>query len=355
MKRLSARDIVGAVAIIVVVVLLVAVLWRAEPRVEAVADSDVVIEMADSTPCDSVHLAPFDPNTVEYEQLRAIGMSRQEAVSLLKFRASGKVFRIVEDVALCYAISDSAFSVLKPYITIGEEYRIKPRTEYSHSGGGGYSKKTPTTGRVKSVELSRFRIDTVTVKYLRATGLFTKRQAEAVVRWRDRSGFRDMEELRACYVVDDSVATALEPYVIFPEPDAADVVCPVEINSADSAALRGVVGIGERSVVAIIEYRELLGGFISVEQLAEIRVITRDNYLRIASQVLCDANRVRRMNINTVSADRLRLHPYVSQSMFRTLLKHRSKGRTWKSIDELLADGVVSEEEAQRLAPYLEF
>lgn len=355
MKRFGTRDIVGAATVIVVVVLLVAVLWRAEPRVESEVESEAVIAVADSTVRDSVRLVSFDPNTVEYEQLRAMGLSRQEAVSLIKFRASGKVFRIKEDVALCYAISDSAYSVLKPYITIGEEYRITPRTERSYSGGGGYSKKQSTTGRVKSVELSSFRIDTVTVKYLRATGLFTKRQAEAVISWRDRSGFRDMEELRACYVIDDSVATALEPYVIFPEPEVAEVVAPVELNSADSVALRSIVGVGEKSVVAIIEYRELLGGFCSVEQLAEIRVITHDNYLRIASQVMCDANRVRRINLNTVSVDRLRLHPYVSQSMLRNLLKHRSKGRTWESIDELLTDGIVSEDEAQRLAPYLEF
>ncbi len=52
-----------------------------------------------------------------------------------------------------------------------------------------------------------------------------------------------MEELRACYVVSDSVAAALEPYIIFPERGAAPVDEPVEINTADSAkALRGVVG-----------------------------------------------------------------------------------------------------------------
>lgn len=70
-----------------------------------------------------------------------------------------------------------------------------------------------------------------------------------------------MEELRACYVVSDSVAAALEPYIIFPERGAAPVDEPVEINTADSATLRGVVGIGARTVVSIMNYRARLGGF----------------------------------------------------------------------------------------------
>lgn len=98
---------------------------------------------------DSVDLRPFDPNTVDYDGLRRLGLSKHEAVSLLKYRAAGKIFRIPEDVTLCYGISDSIYRRLAPYIRIGRKYAIAPR-QYR-------------TGRVvpEPMPPTRFRIDTV--------------------------------------------------------------------------------------------------------------------------------------------------------------------------------------------------
>lgn len=118
----------------------------------------------------------------------------------------------------------------------------------------------------------------MSARYLRAIGALSKRQAEAFIRWRDLSGIHDMEDLRECYVVSDSVAAALEPYVIFPERKARPIEQPVELNTADSATLRSVVGIGPRTVVAIMHYRERLGGFVRAEQLAEVPGVRERNY-----------------------------------------------------------------------------
>ena len=81
---------------------------------------------------DSVRLFEFDPNTVEYADLRRLGLSSRMAVSLLKYRAAGKVFRIPEDVATCYGMTDSVYFILEPYIRIGREYALtpSPRREY---------------------------------------------------------------------------------------------------------------------------------------------------------------------------------------------------------------------------------
>ena len=68
-----------------------------------------------------VEFKPFDPNTADYRTMLASGVPRTIAVNLLKWRESGKVFRIKEDVALCYGMTDSLYFMLEPYITIGEE------------------------------------------------------------------------------------------------------------------------------------------------------------------------------------------------------------------------------------------
>ena len=330
------------VSLVLLVVLLATQAKRREvPSAEpAAASTEQPMTVATPTPS----LRPFDPNTVEYEELLALGMSRAEAVSLLKFRASGKVFRIREDVALCYGITDSAYQVLKPYINIGAEYRITPREERNYP-----IRERDTLTRIAP---SPFRIDTVSVAYLRAIGAFTKRQAEAFIRWRDRSGFRDMEEVRACYVVDDSVATALEPYILFPERDLSPYEAPVDINSADSARLTEVVGIGAKTASAIVRYRERLGGFVRVEQLAEVKGVMESNYEKILQQICCKDVAIRKIDINFATPSELE-HPYIGPKLVRKITKQRQLKGGWTCTQELVKENILTQEEAERLAPYV--
>ena len=213
-NELRRREIGQGVLFISLVLLVVLLATQGKRREVPSAEPITSTATEEVTATQTLSLRPFDPNTVQYEELLTLGMSRAEAVSLLKFRASGKVFRIREDVALCYGISDSAYQVLKHYINIGAEYRITPREERNY----------PTRERdtLTHIAPTPFRIDTVTVAYLRAIGAFTKRQAEAFIRWRDRSGFRDMEEIRAsvekilaykrkiCYEVDPALCNLEE-------------------------------------------------------------------------------------------------------------------------------------------------
>lgn len=192
-------------------------------------------------------------------------------------------------------------------------------------------------------------------RYLRAIGALSKRQAEAFIRWRDLSGIYDMEELRACYVVSDSVAAALEPYIIFPERGAAPVDEPVEINTADSATLRGVVGIGARTVVSIMNYRARLGGFVRLEQLAEVPGVTERNYEKILKQICCDSCEIRKIDINFATPKVLRRHPYIPPQKLRKLLKTRQLKGGWSTAEELVEDNILTREEAARLSPYLRF
>lgn len=355
-SKFTRRETTHAIMLIEIAVLIVLLVRFGDrrtrevelPQVE-VASAAVNVPSQDSM---AISPRPFDPNTVTYEELRALGMSRREAVSLIKFRATGKVFRIKEDVALCYNISDSAYSAIAPYIVIGEEYRIKPNANYSEK------KHTSRYSRHRdSVEyepLSPFRIDTVSVAYLRSVGVLTKRQAEVFVRWRDQSGFRDMEEVRACYVVDDSIAALLEPYIIFPERELSPFESPVDLNTADSAQLIKVVGIGPKTVGAIIRYRERLGGYYSAEQLTEVQGVTESNYEKIIKQIRCDSKSVRRIDINIAVARDL-IHPYINKIHIRKIIRQRQLSGEWRSIQEMVDQRIFTSEEAARIEPYMVF
>ena len=294
-------------------------------------------------------LFEFDPNTVDYRALRRLGFTKQDAAGVLRYRAAGKIFRIPEDFAACYQVSDSMYDRLEPYIRIGTEYRFRPRRDSAQR------LRKPFVRRQRVVvPLVPFRIDTMTAKFLRAIG-FTKRQAEAIADYNTLiGGFRDEEELCDYPIIGDSAGRRLAEYALFPE-RRRPLHDPVELNTADSAALRSVVGIGEKSVAEIMRYRELLGGFSSVEQLSELKCVTESNYERILPQIRCDSCKISKIDINFADPKELMRHPYVSAKALRRIVKQRKLKGGWSGIEEMIEDDIFTKDEAERLAPYLRF
>lgn len=94
--------------------LLVAAVALFRPKSDPLEARRVEVAMERRMPADSIRLRPFDPNTADFDELLRLGLSKHEAVSLLKYRAAGKVFRIPEDLSLCYGISDSLYRRLAP-------------------------------------------------------------------------------------------------------------------------------------------------------------------------------------------------------------------------------------------------
>ncbi len=347
---LTSKEARGVVAFLVIISAIVGakLLYDHIERSEVV---ETLVEIAENAAEPSATLFEFDPNTAELPELMRLGLSKSEAVSIIRYREYGKVFRIKEDLFTCYGISDSLYYALEPYIAIGEEFRLKRREEYESHATNNFTRQRSER---KLLPLSPFLVDTVGAKYMVAVGALTARQAAVFVRWRDLSGIYDMDELRACYVVSDSIAALLEPYAIF-TPPSYDKVELVDINKADSAALRSVFGIGEKSVAAIMEYRRLLGGYHSVRQLSELKVVTESNYEKIIKQILCDSCDISKIDVNFASAKTMNGHPYIAPRSLRKLLKIRELKGGWSTVEEMIDDEIFTEEEAHRVRPYLLF
>ena len=242
-------------------------------REDSATEADVAI---DSIP---LRLEVFDPNEVEYTTLTNMGIDRNIAISIIRWRSAGKVYRIKEDVAMCYNMTDSIYLLLEPYITIGEKYRYK--SQYT---------KPDTLYKEQRAEVAYtpFLIDTATAEYLRKLG-FSSRQAALIIRYRELiGGYRNFEEFAECYAVDSTMREQLRPYVMFATTEDVGVVAEdsalVNINTADSATLVALSGIGAKSAQAIIEYRTLLGGYHDISQIREINIITEENFCKFSNK-----------------------------------------------------------------------
>ena len=367
MKLFSEEQRRGAVVLLPLLVVVVLLAVVAERRTPAYMD---VVEQH-NVEAEGVALQPFDPNEYEYEELRAAGVSSEVAAGIVRWRKYGKVYRMKEDVALVSGVTDSIYAALKPYITIADS--LAPRSRYvdgdKQRGGDGGNRESEVKSKEFSkpnADLVKFGIDTVSVEYLESVG-FSRKQAEVVVKYRDAIGGIDNEqEFRACYVVSEEMADRLLPYVVFSgvKTEKSEPLCEVEnaaaervveINSADKEALIAVDGIGEKSAAEMIKYRELLGGYHSVEQLAELKCVTEENFAKFLSQICCDSCKIKKIDINFAGPKELERHPYVSARTLRRIIKQRQLKGGWSRIEEMTEQNILSGEEAKRLAPYLRF
>ena len=344
----------GVIVLIPLILIVIMLFYIARPKTpitttEHIEEIDTANEHTDSI---TFKLQPFDPNEADYKTMVEMGINREVAVNLIRWREAGKVFRIKEDVALCYAMTDSIYFAIEPYINIGSKYRFKDKT-YSNE----YKRDTTN----KRYTLSPFRIDTATTQYLRTIG-FSSRQASLIVRYREMiNGYRNFDEFAECYAVDSIMAARLKPYIIFPAQDTiqtsnvANELDHINVNIADSATLVKLRGIGAKSAQAIIEYRKLLGGYYNIEQIKELSVVTDENFCIFSQQIYCDSAEIEKIYINFARPKELEVHPYLSNRMLRQIINHRELKGGWSTIEEMIDCNILSQDEAQRIAPYLDF
>ena len=350
MQERAKQHIRGVLLLLPLVVAIIVAVMVARPH-DRYSDPETRANKEQKDECDTVAFREFDPNTADYRTLVEAGLPRDIAVSIIRWREAGKVYRVKEDIALCYNMTDSLYFLLEPYIIIGKEYQFQPKE---------FESETIEATRV-TIEVTPFSLDTVGISYLHGIG-FTRRQAELVIKYRDMiGGYRSIEEFEECYAVDSAMAAHLRPYLIFPPRDTLKrydkerVEFPIEINSADSATLCKVVGIGAKSASHILFYRELLGGYHSVNQISELKVVTEENFQRILPQIYCDSAKIKKININFARPKELEVHPYISNRMLRQIINNRELKGGWSNLEEMIEDDIFSAEEARRIAPYLDF
>lgn len=321
----------------------------ASPQGE-IADSLLVV--AANKP--GLHLTTFDPNTVTFEQLRAMGIDKFVARNIVRYRQGGRHYSIPEDVAIVYGLSDSLYAALKPYIAIADEFKIKPSAHYSHSAAS-QADSARFAPRKRVFRKVMFDPNALDAEGFYDLGCFTARQAEALVEYRNRiGGFGSLLQFRDCYLIGESLYAEMSEYItLSPLPEPEKVL--VDLNSADSLTLVSLRGIGPITAHDILLYRKRLGGYHSTRQLFDLAVVQPKNYELFEKEIWCDSCKIQKIDINFVAPKELASHPYMTPSRVRKIIKHRQLKGGWSNAEEFLADDILSADEAARIIPYLRF
>lgn len=135
--------------------------------------------------------------------------------------------------------------------------------------------------------------------------------------------------------ISDSLLHAMSPYFKFPEWTKSSnrvesrekpVLKKVDLNKATYNDLVALKGIGDYFANAVLNEREKLGGFVSVEQLQYIKGL-RPEAVTLLKQSTFIKNKpaIVKVNINTASREELIQIPYITSYIAREIVVLRSK------------------------------
>ena len=125
----------------------------------------------------------------------------------------------------------------------------------------------------------------------------------------------------------------------------------ISLNIADTSMLKRVPGIGSGFARAIVNYRNRLGGYADVKQLLEIKGMPQD----ALKYIVLGSSNVRKLDVNHLSLDQLKKHPYLNFYQARALVEARRLHGPLHSAADLRLLPDFSETDIKRLIPYLKF
>ena len=148
---------------------------------------------------------------------------------------------------------------------------------------------------------------------------------------------------------DDERANAVPFY----KKAAAGVV--IELNSADSAKLTELQGIGPSFARRIVNYRNRLGGFVNKEQLKEVFGMDDDRYAEMQAQVSIDPSQIQKIQINKVDFDGLKHFPYLTFKQMNAIVQFREQHGDYTSLNDMRNIAILNDEILRKIEPYIDF
>jgi len=129
----------------------------------------------------------------------------------------------------------------------------------------------------------------------------------------------------------------------------------IELNTADSAKLTQLNGIGPSFAKRIVSYRNRLGGFVQKEQLKEVFGLDSEKYAGLQAQVSADPSKIIKLHINTANFNGLSRFPYLTYKQMNAIIRFREQHGEYQSIGDLKNIAIMDDATLQKIKPYLTF
>lgn len=304
----------------------------------------------------------FDPNTISKDSLILLGLSPKVAQTIINYRNKVGAFNAKTDLKKIYTLKEEDYNRLEAYVSI-------KTTE-----DGRFNNK-----QFKPAQKEKFFFDpnAVSEEELQRLG-FSDATIRNMLKYRTKGGrFYTAQDIYKIYGLDKKLASELEPYIKietqnaevdtvntrlekeeFSSPGKSKTVSweptNIDINQSDAEDWQKLRGIGPSYAKRIIRFREALGGFTSIGQVAETYKLPDSTFQQIQA-FLKTSPIYRKLEINKADAEALKVHPYINWKQARAIVNYRLQHGNFEGAEDLQKIKILPPEMVEQLGPYLAF
>lgn len=204
------------------------------------------------------------------------------------------------------------------------------------------------------------------------------KQAASLIKYKVKYGFHTYRQMQQIRVLDPFILSQIKDSLVFENTYATTPqnsqqivqtsnlenskqnlhhAAPIQLqkldlNTATIEELVALPGVGSYSAEKIINYRQRLGGFISLDQLAEVKGLNSE-LMQKALPFLVVNTKIQELALNTVTIDRLKQHPYLTWNQANSIIKMRQQLGNFKSVEQIKQSVLIDAQTFEKLKPYL--
>jgi DNA uptake protein ComE-like DNA-binding protein len=218
--------------------------------------------------------------------------------------------------------------------------------------------------------LKNFNPNTATLEDLALLGL-SKKTSMSIVNYRQKGGvFKIKSDLKKIYALKEQDFYRLYPYIDLPEtltilsvnekkfyPKRIDEsIKKININLCDSLQLVNIKGIGPYTASKVIRYREKLGGFISLDQIDEIKNLDSSTANILKKNIDTDKLYIHnKIKLDSLGLKLLFKHPYCGYHNAKIISNYLKRNGNIYSMEQLKSLHGLDTSQFSKLKLYLEF
>ena len=230
---------------------------------------------------------------------------------------------------------------------------------------------TTTYSNPSKPELFYFDPNTLSSEGWKKLGLHDK-TIQTIKNYLSKGGhFKTPEDLQRVYGLHTNEFQRLKPYVrIEPgTPESKQVNYPalentsyprlshpkeiIDINAADTTAFISLPGIGSKLAERIVNFRDRLGGFYSVDQVKETYGLPDSTFEKIRNRLVLHDATVKQLNINTATKDELKTHPYIRWNIANAIVEYRTQHGNFSKLEDLQNIQLITPELFLKIRHYI--
>jgi competence ComEA-like helix-hairpin-helix protein len=289
-----------------------------------------------------VELFTFNPNTITFNDLLRLGLPKNVARKVISYRTKYRKFEKKEDMRRVYDMTDSLYARIEPFVDLSQE------REDEHLGFASEPK------------MFEFDPNTVTKKELLQLGV-NEKAANSWINWRNKGAvFYTKAKVKKVRGLTDVEFQRIEPYIVIKAPYADNIPksydqqkIKIDVNTATVEDFKQLRGIGEKTAKRIINFRNALGGFITVKQVSETWGLPKETFYNLQPQFTITTDNINKININTATKEILSKHPYLKWNHAQAIINYRKQHGNFETVRDLKKIVLINGELFVKIEPYL--